>query len=56
MLALSSSSIEDQAALIPERIACNKAITASNGVAVTDRLHFFTGDQPAAQFERGTQT
>ena len=59
MLALGSSSIEDQAALIPERIAClhdlNTTITATNGVTVTDRLHFFTGDKPAAQFERGTQ-
>lgn len=59
MLALGSSSIGDQAALIPERAAClhelSDTIVASNGVAVTDRLHFFTGDKPAAQFERGTQ-
>ena len=59
MLALGSPSIEDQAALLPERVAClhdlNTTIMASNGVEVTDRLHFFTGDKPAAQFERGTQ-
>ena len=61
MLALGSPSIEHQAALLPEpeRVAClhdlNTPIMASNGVAVTDRLHFFTGDKPAAQFERGTQ-
>ena len=59
MLALGSSSIEDQAALLPERVAClrdlNTTIMASNGVPITDRLHFFTGDKPAAQFERGTQ-
>ena len=45
MLALGSSSIEDQAALLPERVAClhdqNTPIVASNGVEVTDRLHFF---------------
>ena len=59
MLALGSPSIEDQAALLPERVAClhdlSETITASNGVAVTDRLQFFIGDKPAAQFERGTQ-
>ena len=59
MLALSSPSIEDQAALLPERVAClhdlSETITASNGVELIDRLHFFTGDKPAAQFERGTQ-
>ena len=59
MLALGSPSIEDQAALLPERVAClhdlSETITASNGVAVTDHLHFFIGDKPAAQFERGTQ-
>ena len=59
MLALSSSSIEDQAALLPERVAClhdlSTTIKASNGVPITDRLHFFIGDKPAAQFERGTQ-
>ena len=59
MLALCSSSIKDHAALLPEQVAClhdlNTPIVASNGVEVTDRLHFFTGDKPAAQFERCTQ-
>lgn len=59
MLALGSSSIKDQAALLPNRVAClhdlNTPIMASNGVEVTDRLHFFTGDKPASLFERCTQ-
>jgi len=59
IIALSSSSQEDQAALISDRVECIKElsthITSTNGIEVTDKLFFFTGDKPAAQFERGTQ-
>ena len=59
IIALSSSSLEDQAALISDRLECikelTKQITTKNGITVTDKLFFFTGDKPAAQFECGTQ-
>ena len=59
IIALLSSSLEDQAALISDRIECIKELTAQitskTGITVTDKLFFFTGDKPAAQFERGTQ-
>ena len=59
IIALSSSSQEDQAALISDRLECIKELTipmtTTNGIVVTDKLFFFTGDKPAAQFERGTQ-
>ena len=31
------------------------AIKSPNNISITDRLLFFSGDKPAAQFERGTQ-
>ena len=56
---LLSSSLEDQTALISDRIECIKELTAQitskTGITVTDKLFFFTGDKPAAQFECGTQ-
>ena len=59
IIALLSSSLEDQAALISDRIECIKELTAQitskTGITVTDKLFFFTGDKPAAQFECGTQ-
>lgn len=59
MIVACSSSTEDQAALIPDRLEClsdlSKSLTASNSVQVHDELHFFKGDTPAQQFERGTQ-
>ena len=59
IIALSNSSLEDQAALISDRLECIKELTAQittkNGITVTDKLFFFTGDKPAAQFEHGTQ-
>lgn len=43
MLALGSSSIEDQAALLPERVAClhdlNTTVMASNDIPITTFLH-----------------
>lgn len=54
-----SSSIDDQAALIGDRVSCisqmNREVLTSQNIAVTDRLLFFSADKPAAQFERGTQ-
>lgn len=59
ILALSSSSIEDQTALVSDRLSCiatlSTELTSSKGVPVKDRLVFFCGDKPAAQFERGAQ-
>ncbi len=59
MLAASSSSISDQLALIADRVDClhdlPKKIKTSEGIEVTDHLVFFTGDQPAQSFERGSQ-
>ena len=57
ILGMSSSSVEDQAAIIQDRISClehlHLPLTSSRGVPVSDRLLFFSGDKPAAQFERG---
>ena len=59
VIALSSSSPEDQAALISDRKECLKELTlkltTQDGIEITDRLFFFLGDKPAAQFERDTQ-
>ncbi len=33
----------------------NVSLKTSKGISIEDRLMFFTGDKPAAQFERGTQ-
>ena len=59
ILAAGSSSSEDQAALIRDRLDCLHdlpvPITATNGVCVEDKLTFFIGDHPAQQYERGTQ-
>ena len=59
ILAMSSSSIEDQAGLIEDRISClhkmDSKLATTQGVQVTDNLLFFYGDKPAAQFERGCQ-
>jgi len=59
ILAICSSSVEDQAALIEDRISCLKdlsiALHSTNGVEVKDELLYFYGDKPAQQMERGTQ-
>ena len=59
ILAMSSSSAENQVGLITDRLTCiqatNSILTSSNGVPVEDRLMFFYGDKPAGQFERGCQ-
>ena len=59
LIALNSSSIEDQAGIIPDRVEClydlSEPILSSSGIKINDTLKFFTGDHPAQQFERGTQ-
>ena len=59
MLCVSSSSAEDQAAFLQDRINClnslSDSIPASNEVPIVDNLRFFVSDHPAKQFERGTQ-
>ena len=59
MIWISSSSLEDQAAFLQDRINClhslSDSIQASNGVPITDKLRFFVGGHPAKQYERGTQ-
>ena len=59
IIAAGSSSAEDQATIIPDRIEClhdlTQVIKSSNGTEITDTLRFFKGDAPAKQFERGTQ-
>ena len=59
LLAMSSSCVEDQAALIQDRLNCIRELTTcvhtSKGIPITNRLVFFYGGKPAAQFERGTQ-
>ena len=59
MIAISSSSINDQVALIADRMNCikemNVELCTENGISIMDRLMFFYGDKPAVQFERGTQ-
>ena len=57
MIAPSSSSPDEQLALVPDRVEClqqfSQSILSQTGVQVNDR--FFCGDKPAQQFERGTQ-
>ena len=59
MFAAGSSSAEDQAALLQDRIDClpnlSSPIAASTGILIHDKLGFMIGDHPAQQFERGTQ-
>lgn len=58
MLSLGSSSVEDQAALIGDRVECltdlSIPLDREKG-KIKDTLRFFTGDHPAAQFEQGTK-
>lgn len=54
-----SSSVDDQASILPDRVDCLKdltqAIQGASNIPIDDRLRFFIGDHPAQQFERGTQ-
>ena len=59
LLARCSSSREDQAALIEDRLSCllelSEPVKTETGIEITDTLRFFTGDHPAALFEQGTK-
>ena len=59
MIAPSRSSPTDQLALIGDLIEClqelSQPMRASTGTEISDCLHFFCGDKPAQQFERGTK-
>ena len=45
LIALNSSSIEDQAGIIPDRVEClSEPILSSSGIKINDTLKFFTGD------------
>ena len=59
MIAPSSSSPEEQLALVPDRVEClqqlSQPIVSQTGIQINDCLRFFCGDKPAQQFERGTQ-
>ena len=54
-----SSAVDDQAAIIQDRVDCllslSEPLTTSGGIEIADELLFFVGDHPAQQFERGTQ-
>jgi hypothetical protein len=56
LFAAGSSNIEDQVALVGDRLSCVldlcQPVTTSTGVEISDKLRFFTGDHPAAQFEQ----
>ena len=58
MLSLGSSSVEDQAALIGDRVErladLSIPLDTEKG-EIKDTLCFFTGDHPAAQFKQGTK-
>lgn len=59
LLSAGTSTVEDQAALIGDRFDCLSDLSApietNDGIQITDRIRFFTGDHPAAQFEQGTK-
>lgn len=59
LLSAGSSSGEDQAALVGERINClldlPTPVHTDSGMAITDTIRYFTGDHPAAQFEQGSK-
>ena len=59
LLAFGSSSVEDQAALIKDRLSCllelPEPVKTETGIEITDTLRFFTVDHPATQFEQGSK-
>ena len=59
MIAICSSSVDDQAALIPDRVDAlmelSEPICTSKGIEIRDKLCFFRGDKKAVSFEQGTQ-
>jgi hypothetical protein len=59
ILSAGSSSSEDEAALVGDRLNCiidlKTPLQTESGITVTDTLRYFTGDHPAAQFEQGSK-
>ena len=59
MICMSSSSVDDQAAIVPDRLEClsslSQPLISSNGVEINDVLGFFVGDHKAIAFEQGAQ-
>ena len=59
MICMSSSSVDDQAVIIPDRLEClsslSQPLLSSNGVEINDVLRFFVGDHKAIAFEQGAQ-
>ena len=59
MIAPSTSSPSDQLDLIGDHLEClselSQTIASSNGIEIRDELWFFSGDNPAQEFERGAQ-
>ena len=59
MLSLGSSSVEDQAAVIGDRVECladlSIPLESANRIEIKDTIRFCTGDHPVAQFEQGTK-
>lgn len=57
IVAHGSSSLSDQATIVPERLAeldgMSEPVVTDSGIEVVDTLRFFKGDKPAAQFEAG---
>ena len=56
LLAFGSSTIEDQAAMIGDRLSCilelSEPVKTDTGIEINDTLRFFTADHPATQFEQ----
>ena len=59
MFCMSSSSLADQLANIGDRLDCLQTLSdpvySINNIPINDCLRFYTGDHPAASFERGCQ-
>lgn len=59
LIAAGSSAVEDQLALLQDRIDClgelTTTIVSTNSIEITDKQRFFVGDHPAQQFEHRTQ-
>ena len=59
MICMSSSSVDDQVAIIPDRLEClsslSQPLISGNGVEINDVLRFFVGDHKAIAFEQGAQ-
>ena len=60
IVAHGSSTLADQATLIPERLAeldgLTDEVTSNSGIKIVDTVRFFKGDKPAAEFEAGVCT